>query len=334
VLVTSVSMMAVAGLVGALERAGVERASFLGAAGLSGLQLDDVHGRISAADYSRLVRAALERTGDAALGLHMGERAGMGSFDVLGHLGEHSRCLRDALELSARYASIVTTGPRLELHERGELATLLLTLPREDTPIVRWTAEFSSVGLLRMVRRFVGDDAQARRVAFAYPKPPHHAEYRRLFAGRERFSQAFTGVQLERAWLDRTQPGGSAELQALLQARADVLLARVEHAGPAADRVKRWLAAQSPRTRPTMDATARGLGMSARSLRRRLRDERAAFGELVDGALAHHAKRLLIDPRHSIQEAAYAMGFCTPSAFSRAFKRWTGMAPSQFRAQH
>jgi len=153
----------------------------------------------------------------------------------------------------------------------------------------------------------------------------------RIFAGRERFSHAFTGLELERSWLDRAQLDRSPELCALLQTRAELLLARVEQDAPAAERVKRWLVAQRWQTRPTMDAIARDLGMSARSLRRRLLEERVLFSELVDDARASHAKRMLADPRRSVQETAFALGFATPAAFSRAFKRWTGVAPSAYR---
>jgi AraC-like DNA-binding protein len=81
-----------------------------------------------------------------------------------------------------------------------------------------------------------------------------------------------------------------------------------------------------------MDATARDLGMSARSLRRRLSEERAVYADLVEEARANCAKRMLTDPHASVQEAAYAMGFASPTAFARAFKRWTGVSPSAYRS--
>jgi AraC-like DNA-binding protein len=326
-------MMAVRAVVAALGRAGLESSQLLAAAEVDAEQLDDVHARVPLADYRRVVRGVLEATQDPALGLHMGEHGSMTTFDALGHLTQLCPTLREALAMSSRYARIVTDGPQLELTEHDDLAILRMTLSNEDAPEVRVAAEFSTISLLHLIRRFVGEEALAHRVLFAYPAPAHQAEYTRLFAGREQFSQPFTGLEFERAWLDRTQPYRSDELRDLLQARAEVLLAKVDRETSAAERVKRWLLIQSPRTRPTMDAVARDLGMSARSLRRRLHRERTPFGAVVDDALAVHAKRLLGDPRESIQDVAYAMGFATPSAFSRAFKRWTGGAPSAFRGE-
>ena len=186
--------------------------------------------------------------------------------------------------------------------------------------------------MLRLARRFVGSAARARRVYFAYESPAHRAEYARVFGGCEQFSHAFTGIEFERAWLDRARRDRSPELYALLETRAELLLARLDQEGSVAERVKRWLASHDELLKPTMDAIARDLGMSARSLRRRLREERVQYDELVREARTLRAKRILADPRHSVQDAAYALGFGTPAAFSRAFKRWTGMAPSAYRA--
>jgi len=325
-------MMAVRGLVAAAERAGVEPSRFLAKVGLGPIALDDVCARLSLADYRRVLSAALATSGDPALGLHMGERAGVGAFDVLGHLSEHSRSLRDALSTAMRYASIVTDGPKLELEELAETATLRLSFGSGDSPEARFGAEFSLVALLRLIRRFIGPGAEVERVCFSYAAPAHRAEYARVFTGRERFAQDFTGMEFPRQWLDQSPHYPSRELYELLQTRAEQLLAKVEQQAPIAERVKRWLVAQNVSERPTMESIARALGMSARSLRRRLHLENVHFGPLVEQALAVRAKRMLEDPRCSVQEIAYAMGFQTPSAFSRAFKRWTGTAPSAFRA--
>jgi len=169
-------------------------------------------------------------------------------------------------------------------------------------------------------------------VLFAYQRPPHGAEYTRLFGGSELFSQDYTGIEIERSWLDQTHAYRSPELCTLLQARAELLLAKADQDAPAGERVKRWLTSQNLDTRPTMETIARELGMSARSLRRRLHSERAPFNDLVEEARALRAKGMLADPRHSVQETAYALGFGTPAAFSRAFRRWTGMTPSAYRA--
>lgn len=326
-------MLAVRALLSAAEEAGASRAEFLAACELTPAQLADADARISLADYARVRRAALQASGDPALGLHMGERPNTASFDVLGHLAEHGQSLRETLRMIARYAAIIMLdGPQLELCETYDSAVIRWSLLKDELPETQLTAEFVTSSVLFLVRRFIGASVMARQVFFAYRAPLHRAEYTRVFLGRERFEHDFTGIELPRAWLDREPVYRSAELCSLLQTRAEQLLARVDHDAPMAERVRRWLASQNSANRPTMDLAARGLGMSARSLRRRLVEERARYDELLEESLSLRAKSLLADSRNSVQEAAYALGFATPAAFSRAFKRWTGVAPSAFRA--
>lgn len=287
--------------------------------------------RISLDEYRRVVRAAYKVLDDPAFGLHMGERMSHASFDVLGHLVEHSSSLRGALQMAIRFSRIVSDGPRLALDEHGDVATIQVFLPERDTPESRLASEFSTVGLLRLVRLFIGDDALPRRVFFTHPVPAHHAEYARIFGASARFSQSITGMEIDRAWLDTRPSYHQSELRSYLLTRAEFLLAKATRAASATDRVRRWLEGRSELARPTLDVVARDLGTSVRSLRRRLQEERAQFSDLVEDARSMQAKRMLQEAPLQIQEAAHALGFVTASAFSRAFKRWTGMTPKAYR---
>jgi AraC-like DNA-binding protein len=99
-----------------------------------------------------------------------------------------------------------------------------------------------------------------------------------------------------------------------------------------AERLKQHLISRSPLgAAPDMTAVARDLGMSERSLRRRLAQEGASYKAILNEAFGTAATWLLSDSDRTIQETAHAMGFSDPSAFHRAFKRWTGMTPKQYR---
>jgi AraC-like DNA-binding protein len=325
--------MAVRALVEALDGAGVPRERFLSEAGLSSAQLSDATTRLALPDYRRTLRAALVTSGDPALGLQLGAHAKTASLDVLGYLVEQSGTLREALANGAQYVRLLTNGPALEIVEEGTIATLRCSFICDESTELQLTAEFGMTMLLRFVRQFVGDSAVPRHAFFSYPAPAHREAYTRVFGGSEVFSHAFVGLELPRAWLDAPQhKHRSPELQRLLRARADQLLAENDRDTPLAERVERWLSSQPLLTRPTMEDVARDLGMSARSLRRRLTRDGVLYSELVEDARAARAKQLLADPRRSIQDAAYTLGFETPSAFSRAFKRWTGAAPTAYRA--
>jgi AraC-like DNA-binding protein len=97
------------------------------------------------------------------------------------------------------------------------------------------------------------------------------------------------------------------------------------------DRVKQYLFSVPPKRMPDMGGVARDLGLSTRSLRRRLADDGVSYKALVQSVLEIRATQLLSDPNRTIQETAAEMGFSDPSAFQRAFKRWKGMNPGQFK---
>lgn len=327
-------MLMVRALVAAAQRAGVDESRLLAEVGIDSRRLADVYGQLSAAEYDRVQQAALDLSGDAALGLHLVSGVRSAEFDVLGHLTEHAETLRHAINTLASYSGIVTAGPKAELTEQGDSARVRFAFRRHASVKIRFAAELALSGLLRMIRTFVGHDAQPRGVYFAYPAPVYRAEYTRILGDAVQFDHTFTGIEFERAWLDRGQPYGNAELYTVLKTQADRALWRLGREAPLRERVSAHLASQNPRAMPTMAEVARAFGASARSLRRRLMLEGAVYKDLVDEILMREAKRMLESPSMSIQETAYAVGFATPAAFHRAFKRWTGMTPKEYKASY
>lgn len=325
-----VSILMVRALLGAVERAGGSRARFFERAGIDPRAIEDSELRLAAADYLRALDAALEVSGDPALGLHMGEQARSVMFDVLGPLVERAATLRQSIETAGRYSRLMAVGHEPELREEGERALIRFPSLRGDFPAVRVTAEFALAAQLPMLRLFAGEHARPTQVDFAYPAPAYVDEYTRIFGDGARFDRPCTQLEFPRAWLDKPQLYQSPELYALLKSEADKNLGRLERETTLGERIERVLAKHGAQ-RVTMDDVARELDTSARSLRRRMRAEGVSYAELVTRNLAGTARRLLAQPGASIQETAYRMGFATPAAFHRAFKRWTGMTPKQYR---
>jgi AraC-like DNA-binding protein len=330
----SVSILMVRVLISAVEHAGGQREQLLAAARLEPARLDDRNDRLSFAEYERVQHAALAVSGDEALGLHMGEQLSAAAFDVLGHLTEHAASLRQSIEAIMRYSRVFSEAPSSALCEEGETASIRFNFRHGSAFSARLPAELAMSGLLRLLRLFAGPAANARRVCFEYEPPPHRDEYTRIFAGSECFGQSYTGIDFDRAWLERTQLYENPELYTALQTQAERALGRVQRELNLVDRVHEHLTSYEPAQMPAMDDVARHFDMSARSLRRRLSAEGASYKALLERALATIAKRLLENPRMSIQQTADAMGFATPASFHRAFKRWTGLTPKAYKASY
>lgn len=325
------STFIVRALVEVVERAGVTRDALLAAARLDVARLDDILGGFGFPEFVALAERALELTGDDGLGLRLAEQSSEAAFDVVAHLTMHAPTLRDAVALCIQFQRLLMEGTALTLRERGDAATVRCEFPRSTTRGDRLLAEFVTGGFARLIRVFTGHAARLRAVSFEHPRPPHARAYTRMFGGAERFSQRFTGVEFDRALLDRRQLHHHAELYSVLHSDAETKLERLARGQRFVDRVQQYLLAVPPRRMPDMASVARDLGLSTRSLRRRLADDGVSYKALVQSVLERRATQLLSDPSRTIQETAAEMGFSDPSAFQRAFKRWKRMTPGQFK---
>jgi AraC-like DNA-binding protein len=327
-----VSTVLVRVVVEGVERGGVPRDALLSAAGIEARHLEQVHDRVDYATFARLQSHAMDLSGDEALGLHIGEQASEASFDLLAHVVSHAPTLREALSLCSQFQRLTVDDCQLLLREKGTTATLRFDFLRSTGRSDRMLAEFVVTGLWRLVRTFVGPRTVARSVGFEHPRPPHHPEYTRIFGGVERFGQRATELSFDRALLDLHQLHQHPALFSMLRAEAERVLERVTAGLKPSDEVRQYLMARPPARIPDVGTAARDLGISERSLRRRLAADATSYRSLVRATLEASAGHMLRDPSRSIQETAHALGFSDAGAFHRAFKRWTGMTPKQYRA--
>ena len=328
--VVTISILLVRGLVEFLEHAEISRQRFLGAAAFDPMRLEDANARIQVDEYDRLVETALDLSGDDALGLHMGEFASTTTYGVAANVVAHASTLRGALSALIRYQCLLNDGAVLRLTESRRQATLALDQAAGSRRCRRFRAELVMTGYHRLVKYF-SVHGGPRLVAFEHEAPAHDAEYARIFGGVERFGQPFTGLAVDRGLLDVEQLNHDAEFHAAIEAQARVRVARLQTGTSLAERVQKFIVDGPSGGRHGLTDAARALGTSPRSLRRRLRKEGSSYTDVVESARAMLAKRLLSDEMRSIQDTAYELGFATPSSFHRAFKRWTGATPSEFR---
>jgi AraC-like DNA-binding protein len=332
-----VSIVMVRVLAGVVERAGGSSERFLREAQIAPNWIEEGARWLSVDDYFRAVDAAIAVSGDPAFGLHLGEHTRASMFGVIGALNEYAPTLREAIEMSRRYAHLVADGGwEPELRESGRTAVIRFPGVTGKHDGWRMSAEFTLTAVAGMLPLFAGGTAHPTEVRFTHARPSYVAEYQRIFRGTARFDQAYTELLLPRVWLDERQryggqaPERSPELFEALQQQAERSAVRLDRDSSIRTQIERLASAQAPQSL-TMEGIARTLGMSARSLRRRLAEEGLSFSELVVSYRASAAKRILERPQASIQEAARDLGFTSVSAFHRAFKRWTGMTPKEYQ---
>ncbi|HMI93364.1 MAG TPA: helix-turn-helix domain-containing protein, partial [Polyangiales bacterium] len=195
----------------------------------------------------------------------------------------------------------------------------------------RSIAELIVAGLVRTLRAFGCAQSDIHAVCFEHTTPAYHYAYTAAFAGAERFAQPFTGVEFAAHALDRLHIHRRPELQSLLRAQAEHSMQQLSLPPSCTDQVRALIRRQRPGQSPEMARAARELGLSVRSLRRRLFDEGTTFRALAQSVLQEAACALLRDRDASLQNIAHAVGFNDPTAFHRAFKRWVGLTPAEYR---
>jgi AraC-like DNA-binding protein len=326
-----VSMRVVRGLIEAVEQAGVPGSELLRAAQLEASQLDSMEDCIPRSTMYRLCGLAMDVTRDPAFGLHWGERLSATTFNPLSHLVAHAATLRQGFESLLQFHRLVNDQPSFELCESDDEVTIhCLSLRGESLPVQRFIAEMIVTGIFRMIRIF-NPSARPERVCFEYAAPAYQKEYTRVFEASERFEQPFTGIVFDRALMNTASPYKDEDVHDALRLIAERRILRITHRVPCATRVLELLLQRGATGPNSMDEIARSLGLSARSLRRRLLAEGKPYNCIVKEAFAIIAKQYLRDKRLTIQETAYEMGFAEASTFHRAFKRWTGMTPNAYR---
>ena len=329
-----VSGVLVRALFDAVESYGIAYADLARVEGFGLEQIAGPDARIELAVFRALHLRALELTGDHAIGLHFGERASDTAFDFLGLVISHAPTLRAAIDVCAQFQSLFMDGVHMRFDERAGTARWRLDFARSDPNFDTMWAEFVVVGMQRALQSFCGRHVRADAVYLEHDRPHYHAEYTRIFGAAVRFGQPCTGIDFAACWLDRPHLHGHSELHAVLLSQAERALHRLGQPPSYSERLRYYFLARSPSRMPDIASAARALGLSERSLRRRLAAEGVSYRALVQASLEETACTMLRNPRCTIQEVAHAIGFADVTAFHRAFKRWLGLTPHEYRQQH
>jgi AraC-like DNA-binding protein len=328
-----ISMRVIRTLVNTVADAGVSETRFVHAAKLHSLGVRALDERVPRSMLYELIELALELTGDPALGLHSVERLRTDALDPLAGLVVHAATLQEALGSIQEFRRLLGEQASFRVCEsHGKVLVQCDSLAGETSRVRRYMAEVVVTGLFRAIHRFRSDLAP-EHVAFEYAAPEYADEYARVFERRARFDQPFTGLCFDRKLMAAAAPHPDAELHQALRVFATRRVRRLTSALPYAARVLDVLVWQRPPRDLSMQSVARTLGVSERSLRRRLRAEHKTYHGLVSEALATIAKDCLLDERRTIQETASELGFADNTSFHRAFKRWTGLTPAAYRRQ-
>jgi AraC-like DNA-binding protein len=317
--------------VSALREQGYPLLEILQRAGLDPAVVQDPDARLPHAAVIRFWEEAVKVTGDASLALRLAARLRPAAFDALGYVFRTSASLGEGLGRLARYHRFVQDALTLVIETGPRGSWIVVRTPSALTS--RPLAEFVLAGLAHGIRRETGDHhLDPSEVHFAFARPASVNEYGRFFRAPVRFSRASNALLYPRGTLERPLRGAEPELREVLERRVRDVIARLPKLQSVAEDARAVLGDDLPAGRATAAAVGRRLGVSERTLRRRLRAEGTSLRALLKDV------RRTLSERHiragvTLTETAFLLGYSEVSAFNRSFKSWTGQTPGAYRRE-
>jgi AraC-like DNA-binding protein len=297
--------------------------------------LDDFDGRVGWQICEKLVASISGKIGIAGMVRTMLAFRGSG-FGVLYYVARNSKTVGLALRRVADHYHVTSTLARCELIEGPDVARLNLVqddyLSREFRSLI---SALWSISNVTVVRKLVGDDFRPVEVAMEGPKPELESDldaYSAVVRCPIRFLAPISSIALDGSLLDKQVSGADPVVEAAMLKYVAEVTAHLPNNGTAGE-VRRIVFESLESGEPPIEVVARRLGTTARTLQRRLHEEGTSFHQVLDEVRREVAVTHMRGRAATIDEVAFLLGFEKPSSFHRAFKRWTGVTPGEFRRQ-
>ncbi|MCI0632929.1 MAG: AraC family transcriptional regulator [Actinobacteria bacterium] len=316
----------------AAER-GADAAALWRVAGVDPADTTDPLRRVDSERLYDVIEEAVRTTGLTDLCVRMQEVRDLAAFGAYGFAFASSSDLQDAIRRMSRLGAFWTTDVEVEWVPLPSGARIVLHSPSPPRPGLDWRLAGTLGGIVVQGRRVTRAEIIVHDVYLPGPPLSDRACYERVFGREITFNAPKASLELEEG--DLRLPLGGADATAAAEAERYMTecIAHIPVEPAVLREVRRAVAAVLPDGAPRLEAVAHRLGTSPRTLQRRLEDSGTSFDEVVDDIRKSLALRHVRAGALSLSEVAFLTGFADPSSFHRAFRRWTGTTPSEWRAR-
>ncbi len=319
-------------LLTAASTLGVDRDAVLTQADIPVAVVDDPEGRIPIVKLHAAWEVILAQRPEAKSVFAGAEAYVPADYGVVGFVLMNSATLGEGLEHFVRYSGLWTDepvfshdGPTLRFAYRSQF---------RDGPGKRAATEMAPVEILHGARLLTQKPIVPDEVRFQHRGPGDSPALEEFCGCKVRFGARDNAVVFAASDLAVPLAKADAQLGAFLRGLANEALAKRSASSESPlDRVREMVAEELLRGLPTVGIVARRMATSERTLRRRLEENGTSFRELLDDTRARLARNYVRDRRIPLSQVAFMLGFSQPSAFHRAFKRWTQTTPADWRAR-
>jgi len=302
-------------------------------AGLPRQALLEPDGEVAGPLMERVWQVAVEETGDANFGLHLGEGIQPAAIGMLGLAMMSCDTLQAALLKLIRYWDLMSNATRIELSIHAGKATIelhVIDLPGNFLLRNRHPVDSSFSSCLSLLQAMAGQRVPLLDATSTYPPPSDFREHMRVIGVRPRFGAGMNTMTFPAEVMSWPLRYANPDL---VQTLEEQMLRRVKQ-NPVTlrDRVRLELARRLRADVPGLETIAASLGVSERVMQRELQSEGTTFRKVVDDLRRDLAAEYLADTHHSITDVSFMLGFSEPSVLHRYFRRWYGMTPASYRS--
>jgi AraC-like DNA-binding protein len=330
----TITCVAALGLIQSVRQLGKPIAPLFEAVGLDPAASPNAEQHIAAESYLALWDCAMQLVQDPGFPVEVGSAFDLEALEAFGFLAMSSETLRDAYERTARFRPLYNVGSRWDLETSGDRMRLTWhPWPIKIRSELAWRSvnEYQVAEMLASIRKLTQKHLVPAQIAFRHRAPSSVALHEELLGCTPRFDADFDGLEADISWLSEPVRTKNLRLREYFEKQCRLVAAAFARDPPFTALVRQRLAASMVGGLPDMANIARALATSQRSLHRRLADEGTRFNDVLDEVRREFAERYLARPNLNVGEISYLVGFNDSSAFFKAFRRWTGMTPSDYR---
>lgn len=315
-----------------LRQLGADPAAIFAEARVDLALFDDPRNRMPLAALGRLARVSVARTGCQHFGLLVGQQGGLHSLGLAGLLAQHSPDVGTALNSLVAAMHLHVRGAAMAITVDGDVVMVNFDVHQPNIEAVTQIEDGGLAQLFNSMRSLCGPAWLPSEVRFAHRKPENVRPFRQLFQAPLRFDAEGNALVFSRNWMNRRLPGADAELRRLVQKEIDALDAAYGEEFP--QQVRSVLRAALLTGHGSAEQVAALFSMHSRTLSRRLRTFDTSFQGLVDEIRFEIASHMLRHTTVDVTEIAASLDYADTSAFTRAFRRWSGTTPGRWRVTH
>jgi AraC-like DNA-binding protein len=314
-----------------LRRLGADPASVFAAAGVDIEVFEDPDNLISYEARSRLLRHCADATGCRHFTHLLCQQAGLPSLGLVGLLVKYSPDAGTALRSLVRHFHLHARGAAVNLAVERDQATFSFGVYRARAEATDQVGDGAVTMMFNVMRALCGRAFKPIEVRFAHRKPQDVEPYRRYFQVPLRFDAEQYALVFPARWLDRPLPEADPEVRRLLQKQIDAI--ELNHGDDLPAQILSVLRTALLTSQAGADQVASLFSMHSRTLNRRLHAFGTTFRKLVDTGRFDIARQMLQSSTMDVMQIAELLGYADASAFTRAFRRWSGTTPGQWRIE-